>query len=300
MDEQDPRLTKFLSHLASIRRASPQTVRAYGSDLSQFSAFLSSRQVDLDAATPGDVRAFLAARHGLNDPRSMARKLSAVRAFCAWRVSEHAMARNPARVVRPPKQRRPLPGALDERDAEALVEARIPNAPPWRVARDRAMVELTYGAGLRASEVCALRVEDFRTDVRELVVVGKGRKSRTVVFGAPAAEAVAAWLAFRPLVATADDSHLFLSNRGAGLTTRSFQNIVSALALGGGVARRATPHTLRHSFATHLLDHGADLRTIQELLGHSSLATTQIYTHLSTADLLATYRRAHPDERSGK
>jgi site-specific recombinase XerD len=223
-----------------------------------------------------------------------------VRAYFAARVSEGVLARNPARLVRPPKQRRPLPGALDEQDAAALVEVAPTDMPAWRVARDQAMTELTYGGGLRASEVCALHLTDFKPGVRECVVTGKGRKVRTVVFGEAAADAVAAWLEFRPQVAEDAEQHLFVNHRGRGLTTRSFQTIVSQRALAAGVARRATPHTLRHSFATHLLDHGADLRAIQELLGHSSLATTQIYTHLSTADLLETYRKAHPDERSRK
>jgi site-specific recombinase XerD len=219
-----------------------------------------------------------------------------VRAFYSWRVATHAIERNPARLVRPPKQRKPLPGALDEQDAAALVTA-TPPQNAWRATRDAAMAELAYGAGLRASEICGLRMDALRMAQREVTVIGKGRKTRTVVFGAPAAEALKAWLAARASIAHGETREVFVGPHGRKLTTRSFQSIVSSRALSAGVKRRATPHTLRHSFATHLLDHGADLRVIQELLGHASLSTTQVYTHLSTADLVATYRNAHPDER---
>lgn len=289
-------LDGFDRYLRAVRRASAHTVRAYVSDLGQLFGFLAQNEVLPDAAEPRHLRAFVSSRFGLNDPRSMARKLSAARAFFAWRISTGALARNPARVVRPPRQRKPLPGALDEADAAALVSV-VPEGPAFRQARDLAMCELAYGAGLRASEVCGLTLEALRLPSREATVLGKGRKSRVVVFGEAAALALEQWLAERPRVAAPGERAVFVSARGTGLTTRSFQSIVSRQALAAGVARRATPHTLRHSFATHLLDHGADLRVIQELLGHASLATTQVYTHLSTADLVATYREAHPDER---
>jgi integrase/recombinase XerC len=295
--DADALIARFVEYLASIRRVSPHTVRAYSSDLRQLAEFVTARGTALDAVNPGELRAFVSSRFGINDPRSMSRKLSSARAFYEWRVSEKAIARNPARVVRPPKQRRPLPGALDETDSAALVEVARSDAPAWRVARDQAMCELAYGAGLRASEVCGITLGALRLPEREITVVGKGRKSRVVVYGAPAGLALAEWLSFREQVALRDETRLFVGPSGRGLTTRSFQNIVSSRALAAGLDRRATPHTLRHSFATHLLDHGADLRVIQELLGHASLATTQVYTHLSTADLVATYRRTHPDER---
>jgi site-specific recombinase XerD len=272
-------------------------VRAYRSDLSQLSTWLTSRGVDLDAATPAHLRSFLAARFGVNDPRSTVRKLSAARTFYAWRVAERAVARNPARLVRSPRQRRPLPGALDESDASAVVEVVREGQPAWRTARDRALCEIAYGAGLRASEVCGLKITDLRPGSREMVVTGKRGKTRTVVFGEPAVKALADWMELRPGIAKPDERLLFVGPSGRGLSTRSLQNIVTARGLAAGVGRRVTPHTLRHSFATHLLDHHADLRVIQELLGHSSLATTQVYTHLATADLLSTYRNAHPDEQ---
>lgn len=290
-------LDSFDGWLRGVRRASDHTVRAYVGDVRQLMSFLDERGVKADAASPADLRAFVASLHGRNDPRSMARKLSACRAFYSWRMGLGAVARNPARAVRSPKQRKPLPGALDAQDAESLVTATAARREPWMEVRDRAMCELAYGAGLRASEVCGADLSDLRLASRELVVTGKGRKQRVTVYGDPARESLDEWLALRPSVALPDETAVFVGRTGRRLTVRTFETIVSRQALAAGVARRATPHTLRHSFATHLLDNGADLRVIQELLGHASLSTTQVYTHLSTADLVATYRRAHPDEQ---
>jgi len=291
-------LDAFDSHLRAVRRVSVHTARAYVGDLRQLFAFLAGNGVDPDAATPGHLRAFVSSRFGTNDPRTMARKLSALRSFYAWRLSLGAVARNPARLVRAPKQKKPLPGALDETDAALLVTA--PDDAPgadWARLRDRAMCELEYGAGLRAGEVCGLDLDALRPGACEVVVTGKGRKQRTAVFGEQARDALQAWVGARARVAAAGERALFVNRSGRRLTTRSFQQIVAKAARAAGVLRRATPHTLRHSFATHLLDGGADLRVIQELLGHASLSTTQVYTHLSTADLVETYRRAHPDEQ---
>jgi site-specific recombinase XerD len=292
----DALVDAFDAYLRNVVRRSGATVRAYTADLRQLAAFLENRSVPLDAARAADLRAFMASRFGRDDPRSVARRLSAIRCFFAWRLKLGAVATNPARALRPPRRSKPLPGALDEVDAAGLVSHEEPVASPWRRARDTAMCELSYGAGLRASEVCGLTVGTVRLDAREAVVHGKGGKTRVVVFGEAAAEALATWLLARAGVPCVTEA-LFTNNRGGALTTRSFQTIVSRRALGAGVRRRATPHTLRHSFATHLLDHGTDLRVIQELLGHASLSTTQVYTHLSTADLVETYRKTHPDER---
>lgn len=290
----DGLLEAFDRHLRAVRRASDHTARAYASDLRQLFAFLDERGVLPDDATPTDLRAFVSSRFGVNEPRSMARKLSAVRAFYAWRVSVEAIERSPARVVRPPRQKKPLPAALDEVDAGALVEAAgRSDASDWRRVRDRAMCELAYGAGLRASEICGAALDALRLGSRELTVTGKGRKTRVVVFGEAARSALDAWLAVRPRT---ESKALFAGPEGRAPHTRTFQRIVQRAGLSAGVQRRSTPHTLRHSFATHMLDHGADLRVIQELLGHASLSTTQVYTHLSTADLVATYQKAHPDE----
>jgi site-specific recombinase XerD len=290
-------LDAFDAHLRDVVRRSPATVRAYASDLRQLASFLNGRAIPLDGVRAADLRAFVASRFGLDDPRSVARRLSAARCFYAWRMKCGAVAVNPARSLRPPRRAKPLPAALDEVDAAALVAHDGGAAEPWRRARDEAMCELAYGAGLRASEVCGLIIDALRLDVREATVTGKGAKTRVVVFGEKAAASLRSWLEHRSRLPVST-SALFVNASGTALSTRSFQTIVKMRALGAGVRRRATPHTLRHSFATHLLDHGADLRVIQELLGHASLATTQVYTHLSTADLVETYRKAHPDEQT--
>lgn len=293
--EGDELVEAFVSYLRAIRRASEHTTRAYASDLRQLFVFLAERGTTPDEASVAEIRAFVSSRFGVNDPRSMARKLSAARAFYSWRVSKGIMERNPARAIRAPKQTKPLPAALDETDAGVLVvTSGLSARTDWKSLRDRAMCELAYGAGLRASEVCGARRDALRMASRELTVVGKGQKTRVVVYGVEAEQALAAWLAVRapPSGATA----LFAGPDGRAPSTRTFQRIVHRAGLAAGVQRRATPHTLRHSFATHMLDHGADLRVIQELLGHASLSTTQVYTHLSTAELVAAYRRAHPDE----
>lgn len=296
--EHDAVIDAFDVHLRSVRRCSAHTARAYASDLRQFLAFLTEHHKRVDEAVAADVRAFLSSRFGLNDPRTLARKLGAVRTFYSWRLSLGVVATNPARAVRPPRVRKPLPTALEQTDTEALLDAMGDDSlPAWRRARDRAMGELAYGAGLRAGEVCGLTLSALRLDAREATILGKGNKTRVVCFGEPAVAALKEWLAIRPTIAKPDVSTVFVGPRGAPVATRSYQDVVTQAALRAGISRRATPHTLRHSFATHLLDGGADLRVIQELLGHASLSTTQVYTHLSTADLLDTYRRAHPDEQ---
>lgn len=295
----DALLDAFDSFLRGVRRYSEHTARAYASDLRQFLTFLDEKGIAIDQAEAADVRAFLSSRFGVNDPRTLARKLGSIRTFFSWRLSQGAIESNPARAVRPPRVRKPLPSALDQEDAQALLRALDGDSslPPWRRARDRAMGELGYGAGLRASEVCGLTLKGLRLDAREATIVGKGGKERVVCFGEPAARALRHWLDFRPRIARPDVQTVFVGARGAPVSTRSYLDLITRAALNAGLSRRATTHTLRHSFATHLLDGGADLRVIQELLGHASLSTTQVYTHLSTADLLETYRRAHPDEQ---
>lgn len=212
--ELDPRIDGFLEYFAGVRRMSVHTCRAYASDLRQLSSFLASRSVDLDDVAPTHVRAFMSSLFGVNDPRSMARKLASVRAYYTWRVSTGALARNPARLVRPPKQRKPLPGALDTADAAAVMDATV-DGPAWRQTRDTAMVELAYGAGLRASEICSLRLDAIRLTTHEVTVIGKGRKTRIAVFGQPAEQAIRIWLEDRSRVALPATAQLFVGHEGA-------------------------------------------------------------------------------------
>ena len=279
----------FIGWLTGVRRMSVHTARAYHADLTLYMQHLG--QQSPKTAAPSVVREFIASRFGLEDARTTARRLAAVKSFHGWMVTAGLSERNPAKGVKAPRLAQHLPTILDSTDAASLVEARQEGAA-WRVARDQAMCELAYGAGLRAAEVCGLTLDDVRLTEREAHVTGKGRKQRVVIFGGAAAEALAEWLTFRADRVKTDNRALFVNAEGGQLTTRAFQDVVRRQASAAGVAHPVTPHTLRHSFATHLLDGGADLRTIQELMGHASLTTTQLYTQLSTADILATYRKA--------
>jgi integrase/recombinase XerC len=258
-----------------------------------------------------DVRSQLAALYGVNGPATIARKLASVRAFGRFLVKRGAITANPASAIRGPKKPKPLPRALDVDDAFRLVEAPTQLPPvaarPLSVEesarqetlrlRDRALLELVYATGLRVAEVCGLDTFDIdRARYQTPMVVvrrGKGGKSREVPLGGQADRALEAYLDRRRTLG-AQGTALFVNARGTRLTVRSVQRLVSHWAVAGGVHARATPHGLRHSFATHLLDEGVDLRSIQELLGHASLASTQIYTQVSLDHLMKVYDAAHP------
>ena len=285
----DPALEEFAHHLAAVERASEHTQRAYLADLQQLAAFLGERSVALDAATRDDLRAFLASRTGACAPPSMARKQSALRAFYGHRVRMGHIADSPARRLAFPKKRMSLPDVVSVDECFALMDAPAPATPLG--LRDRCALELLYGAGLRVSELAALDVADLRDGM--VRVLGKGRKERMVPLVAKAQQAAAAWLARRAELRPRGDA-LLVNRNGGRLTTRSIARHLAKYALQAGTRRHVHPHALRHSFATHLLDMGADLRGIQELLGHASLSTTQRYTHVSTERLLQAYENAHP------
>jgi integrase/recombinase XerC len=278
-------VTAFLHHLQVEKHASPHTLRAYRADLQDF-----ARNAGAVAdATARDVRAWLAALHtrGL-DAVSVGRKLAAVRSLYRFLGRRGVVRRNPAREVRAPRPARKLVSFLPADEAGAVVDARGLGGASRE--RDVAVLEMLYATGLRVSELAGLDVEAVDRDARTVRVLGKGSKERIVPYGAPAARALDAYLGPR----VAGRGPVFLNHRGGRLGVRSIHTIVRRAVRAAGVTRRASPHTLRHSFATHLLDHGADLRMIQELLGHSRLSTTQRYTHVSTAQLLKTYETAHP------
>ena len=225
---------------------------------------------------------------------SMGRHLSALRTFFAFLKREGRMASNPAKSVGTPRREKTLPRTLSVAEAGAVVEARGREGALG--TRDRALLELLYATGLRVSELVGLRLEDVDLSARQVRTVGKGRKERVVPFGQPAAAALRAWLkargAFGP--AARDAEIVFLNARAGRLTDRSVRRILDRAVLSAAVPRHASPHALRHSFATHLLAAGADLRSIQELLGHASLSTTQIYTAVDKTRLFEAYRLAHP------
>ena len=297
---------RFLEHLTNERSLSPHTVRAYESDLLRFTEFLAVDYLGQPGGSiePGDVdplavRSFLAhlSRHRVGR-KSQARALSAVRSLFRFACREGVMVANPAAAVRAPKQAHPLPRHLRPGEIETLLES--PDAEGALAARDRAILELLYAAGLRVGELVGLDWDDLDLSGRMLRVLGKGGKERMVPFGTPAGDAVGAWLEHWEGVADRQygvEEPVFLNHRGGRLTARSVRRILDRYVAKARIAPGVHPHTLRHTFATHLLEGGADLRAIQELLGHSSLATTQRYTHLEIERLLTVYREAHPRAR---
>ena len=317
----DAAIAAFARYLEVERAYSPRTCEVYLRDVAALRAHLRERRghdIPLARLSALDVRGQLAALYGQNGPATIARKLSSVRAFCRFLVKRGALAGDPAAAVRGPKRRRGLPRALDVDDAFRLVEAPVTTGRTahralsaaeevrhgWLRLRDAALLELLYGTGLRVSEACALDTTDIDRDRYGvpllLVRHGKGDKSREVPLGDAADRALAAYLpARRQLGAAQSAGALFVNARGERLTPRSVQRMVKRWTIAGGVHAAATPHALRHSFATHLLDEGVDLRSIQELLGHASLSSTQIYTKVSLDHLMKVYDDAHPRARAG-
>jgi integrase/recombinase XerC len=284
----------FLRHLEKERNASAHTVRAYAKDLDQFAGHV-DEELGREGR-PGDVdhlmvRSFLARLHRLGIKKvSASRKLAGIRTFFRFLCREGVLDRNPARAILQPRLERRIPGHLDEAEVAGLLD--LP-AEDDASRRAQALLEMLYATGVRCSELVGMDVADVDLSERMVRVLGKGRKERVVPFGTRARDAVLAWLEVRARVRPRAEA-LFLNARGGRLTSRSVQRILAARLREAAVAKKASPHTLRHSFATHLLQRGADLRSIQELLGHSSLSTTQRYTHLNVRQILGIYKAAHP------
>ena len=286
--------------LGEERRASPHTLSAYGLDLAAFLDFLVVHRgalpglAALDALSPADFRAYLAARAGSALHRSStARALSVLRGFFRF-LDRRGLARNAAlAAVRTPKLPRSVPKALSADEAEAVLEDGAPSREPWIDRRDAAIFFLLYGCGLRLGEALGLTRRAAPLAPGVLAVAGKGGKTRHVPVLPAVAEAVAAYVAHCPYRLAPEDA-LFVGARGGALHPRLVQRRMQALRARLGLSEQATPHALRHSFATHLLQGGGDLRAIQELLGHASLTTTQRYTAIDAARLVAVYDKAHP------
>jgi integrase/recombinase XerC len=293
-------LEPFRKYLTYERGYSPRTVLAYAGDLEQLFAFLrSSPEAEGGVIGRQELRLWLSSLSSELKARSLARKLGSVRAFFVFLESRGKVSENPARLLGMPKLRQPLPLVLSADSAAGLMSApEVESRAPVR-ARDTAILELLYGGGLRVSEVVSLDLDSIDLGALRLRVVGKGRKERVVPLGRPARDALERYLAvraelFRPRTAGQADRALFLGLQGRRLGTRQVQAAVQrygAVALGRPDVH---PHALRHSAATHMLEGGADLRAIQDFLGHESVATTQKYTHLSLANLTQSYDRAHP------
>jgi integrase/recombinase XerC len=303
-------LTAFERHLAAERGLSAHTVRAYLGDIRSLfeHACRDDGMSDLAGLDVEVIRAWLAAQHAAGQARStLARRAAAVRTFTAFAVSRGWLARDPGPLLGTPKARRHLPQVLNASQVGAVLDAAgggraasfMVGQDPAATAlgwRDAAIMELLYASALRVSELCGIDVGDLDDERRTVRVLGKGNKERTVPVGIPAVRAVRRWQRQgRPLLVTGRSGHaLFLGARGGRLDPRTARRVVHARIAAVPAAPDTGPHGLRHSAATHLLEGGADLRSVQEFLGHASLASTQIYTHVSTERLLAAYRQAHP------
>ncbi len=288
----------FIATLSKILRASANTVKAYRRDLLSFRSFLMERgtaadsiDVCVDAIQADHIRSYLAHLMKRATRATAQRHLAAIKSFFRHR-EVNTGASNPARGLRSPRREKHLPAILAEDEIVDLI-GDLPGHGERAAFRDRAMVETLYSSGLRISELVALDWPDLDAEMGLLRVRhGKGNKERIVPIGEPAIKALEAWR--RNMPSAAESGPIFTNLRGRRISTRSVELIVARLLARSGVAKRITPHGLRHSFATHLLDHGADLRSIQEMLGHASLATTQRYTHVSVNRLKEVYSRAHP------
>ena len=309
-------LKAFLRYLALNRNVSPHTVRAYESDLHQFLDHVGTigsvkpREIEPAALDRGAVRSFLAELHAAGQSRATsARKLAAIRTFLRYLRREELVEGDPGSLVATPKREVRMPAHLSEREMTALLETPSVADPLGR--RDRAILELFYASGLRLSELASLDVDDVNLRARMARVLRKGGKERMVPFNTSTATAIRQYLPDREELVnppnaggahglrrgSQDRQPLFVNFRGTRLSTRSIDRLVRRYAAACSTRLGISPHALRHSFATHLLQRGADLRAIQELLGHSRLSTTQRYTHVNAAQLLETYRKAHPRAR---
>ncbi|MFI2566010.1 tyrosine recombinase XerC [Paenarthrobacter sp. NPDC018779] len=290
----------FERYLRAERARSGHTVRAYLSDIDSLLGFAASEGVaELPQLELGTLRRWLGAQSESGMARStLARRAATARSFTKWALREELITKDPALRLQAPKRAKTLPGVLQEQQVTRIVgdlgEAAVQGGP--MAVRNRAMVELLYATGVRVGELVGLDIDDVDPDRRTLRVLGKGNKERTVPFGVPAAVALDDWLRRgRPEVATSGSGPaLFLGVRGNRVDPRQVRSVVGALLQALGDTSATGPHALRHSAATHLLDGGADLRAVQEILGHSSLATTQIYTHVSVDRLRKSYQQAHP------
>jgi integrase/recombinase XerD len=290
----------FLAYLQLERGLSVNTLGAYRSDLTQFGEFMSRRGQDLATAAHGDLAAFLTelatgtAQRPAVSPATLQRKVACLRSFYRYMRREELIEHDPAADLRGPRKTQRLPKVLSRNEVTALL--REPKGTEPKALRDRAMLELMYACGLRASEAISLKLTDIDLGEALLRTRGKGSKERLVPIGRDAVKALNAYLQRgRPLlVSDHQQPQLFVNRRGGALTRQGLYKIIQGHARGAGLQDRMSPHTLRHTFATHLLAGGCDLRSLQEMLGHADLATTQVYTHLSAERLKDTYFKAHP------
>lgn len=293
-------LEPFGHYLQHERDASPHTRKNYLADLRHFFDFtytqnpLMPRQgtASLKQITQEVIRTYLAVLLKKHHPASVARKLASLRTFLQFWMRQGVIDGNPAKEIATPKVPKRVPKFLSMDETVALLD--MPKGDTVLALRDKAMMEMIYSSGLRVSELVGLNVDDVDLQVGQTRVLGKGRKERIVPVGSKACDALGRYVEKRAGIATAETPAMFCNRRGGRLTARSVERMMRKYLRDAGVTKRVTPHVLRHTFATHLLNSGADLRGIQELLGHASLSTTQKYTHVSVDQLMAVYDKSHP------
>lgn len=297
--ERDSRLAEWQpsSFEDSLTASAANTRAAYRRDVELFAEWCRDAGISTPARVAKEnVRAYLAHLHESGaTSRTVARRIAALRRFFVWAIRKGLTTVDPTEAIHTPQTKGRLPRPLDEATVAALVTSEDADAPDWRRARDRAVLEILYGSGLRVSEVCSLQLQSVSSDGSSLRVMGKGSKERIVPLSAPALDAVRAWLGFRNEVRVeASGNALFLGARGKPVARRDVARLLDDACERVGIPGGTHPHALRHSFATHLMDNGADTRSIQELLGHSDAATTQRYTHVSKERLRLAYTETHP------
>lgn len=296
-------IRQFIHHLSAERNASPHTCRAYQRDLEEFENFLKSSgmylsctgDVEMEKADRLTIRKYLSFLHRKIRKSSIARKISTLRSFFKYLIREQLVSSNPAKSVSTPKVEKPLPTTLTVDEAFRLMEIPVEKTRlgvEKKGRRDRAIFELLYSSGIRVGELVGLNLNQLDLDLGIVKVMGKGRKERIVPVGSKAIEALKDYLGGREAIG--GEEPVFINSKGGRLTARTVGRLMKKYTKRSGIFRKVSPHTLRHSFATHLLDAGADIREIQEMLGHASLSTTQRYIHLSPGKLMEVYDKAHP------
>ncbi len=288
-------ISEYLTSLKHEKNASPHTISSYKRDLLQLAGYLEERKVVLKKIDNVVLRGFLAKlQENQNKKSTMARKLAAIRSFFQFCIKKKWLEDNPAKAVATPKQEKHVPSFLSEDEMAQFLD--LPQTTQPLDLRDKAALELLYATGMRVSELAGLNLDDLSLSEKLVRVRGKGKKERLIPFGRKAEDSLAFYIRSRPQInkGNIEAKALFLNYRGERLSSRSVERIVDKYIRLTALRRKISPHSLRHSFASHLLSRGADLRVIQELLGHESLATTQKYTHLDLRQLLEVYKKSHP------
>jgi integrase/recombinase XerD len=294
MSQTDLIADQFLHHLRVEKGLAKNTIESYSRDMMKFFGFLEAKSLSPLDVSEADLMDFISSLAGPLSIRSIARAISSLKAFYRFLVSEEKIKTNPARLLSAPKLPRRLPGVLSRREVERLLSQ--PDVSNSRGQRDRAMLELLYATGLRVSELVGLKIPNINLEAGFVRTVGKGSKERMVPVGAKALEAIRDYLAHgRPALLKRKTSFfLFITPRGKPMTRQGFWKIIKRYGLKAGIRKELTPHSLRHSFASHLLEYGADLRSVQIMLGHADISTTQIYTHVTRERLKQIHEKYHP------